>query len=104
MPAPKGKPVRRLNDRFPDYAHPEGMENLATAGDLAAELGVRHPHVSNWIARYEDFPQPRLIAGRGRGSGLWDLDEVKSWHATTFHTAQPEVSPNPRSRSEAFRR
>ena len=81
-PAPKEpRTQRRLVDRFPEYEHPKGFSSLVTARDISDVLGVSGPVVSNWINRHPQFPTPKLIAGQGRGAGMWDLGDIANWHS-----------------------
>lgn len=51
--------------------------DIAGIRDIAQHFGVKPNVVSNWSARYSDFPMPIAEVAAGR---LWDLQEVVEWY------------------------
>jgi len=51
--------------------------DIAGIRDIAEHFGVKPNVVSNWSARYSDFPMPITEVAAGR---LWDLQEVIEWY------------------------
>lgn len=55
------------------------LDDLVAASDLADLFGVSKPNVSNWIARYDDFPQPLAVVARGM-TQLFSRRAVVDWY------------------------
>lgn len=52
------------------------LSDLVGAGDIAALYSVGKTTVSNWIARYDDFPEPLThVSGRA----VYSRKQVQSW-------------------------
>jgi hypothetical protein len=51
--------------------------DIAGIRDIAEHFGVKPNVVSNWAARYSDFPAPITEVAAGR---LWDLVDVVDWY------------------------
>jgi hypothetical protein len=63
------------------------VDDLMTAGEIAALIGVRPSAVSNWQRRYPGFPAPvRTWADKGRTGrrALWLKPEVLAWYKDRF--------------------
>lgn len=53
------------------------IEDIAGVAELAAEYGVSRATISNWAARYPDFPK----ALRGLAAGpIYSRRAVRAWH------------------------
>jgi len=57
------------------------LENLASVGDIAAELGITRSAVGNWPNRYTNFPRPVTTIG---GMAVYDRRTVIAWYARTI--------------------
>lgn len=55
------------------------LDDLVAPSDIAEECGVGKPTVSNWIARYQDFPQPLATVARGT-TDLYSRKAVLDWY------------------------
>jgi hypothetical protein len=56
-------------------------EDLCTAADLAARLGIRHRQtITAWQFRYPDFPAPVF---KRPGVVLWLWPDVEAWARRT---------------------
>lgn len=55
------------------------LDDIASASDLAAELGYRKATVANWAARYPDFPAALTTVACGH-IALYSLREVRAWY------------------------
>lgn len=56
-------------------------DQLVGASEIAERLGARHASlVHDWIARYDDFPQP---VARLRAGLVWDWRDVEAWARET---------------------
>jgi type I restriction enzyme M protein len=55
------------------------LADLVAASDIAEMCGVGKPAVSNWIARYPDFPQPLVTVARGM-THLFSREAVLDWY------------------------
>ena len=56
-------------------------DQLVGASEIAERLGARHASlVHDWIARYDDFPQP---VARLRAGLVWDWRDVQAWARAT---------------------
>jgi hypothetical protein len=53
------------------------LNDLASTGDLAAEHNVRNSTISNWINRYDDFPQPLVTLAIG---AVYSRRQVRQWY------------------------
>lgn len=52
-------------------------EDLVQMAEIAERLGMRPQRVTNWAARYEDFPAPITTLSTGR---VWSWSQVKAWY------------------------
>ena len=55
------------------------MAQVVNAAEISRLAGVGRAAVSNWRARYDDFPTP---VGGSPSSPLYDLAEIEAWLAT----------------------
>lgn len=55
------------------------LNDLVATSDLAQIFGVGKPAISNWIARYDDFPEP-LLTVAGGSTQLFSRKAVVTWH------------------------
>lgn len=55
------------------------LADLVAASDIAELCGASKPTVSNWIARYPDFPQPLVVVARGHAA-LYSRRAVIDWY------------------------
>lgn len=53
------------------------LNDLASVGDIASEYGVGKPAVSNWQARYPDYPRPLVTLTSGE---VFSRAQVRAWH------------------------
>ncbi|RKR92752.1 hypothetical protein BDK92_7231 [Micromonospora pisi] len=53
------------------------LSDLAATGDLASEFEVNNATISNWAARYPDFPRPLATLSTGP---VWSRWMVRQWH------------------------
>lgn len=56
---------------------------LAGVRETAAHFNVAPNVVGNWIARYNDFPEPAADLAMGR---VWDLNEIVEWYNDRWAT------------------
>lgn len=69
------------------------LADLVSPADIAEQFGVGKPAVSNWIARYPDFPRPLTTVAQGTTS-LFSRKAVIDWHARKWSgTAQDRGGP-----------
>jgi len=66
-------------------------QDIAGVREIADHFGVQPNVVSNWAARYDDFPDPITEVAAGR---LWDLLEVVEWYNARWATL-PEAPMTP---------
>lgn len=69
--------------------------DFVAVSDIADMAGVGNTAVSNWIARFEDFPEPDHIVARGEIK-VWRSEHVVAWLAA--HGRVPilrALSPTP---------
>lgn len=55
------------------------LADLVAASDIAEFCGASKPTVSNWTARYPDFPQPLVVVARGTAP-LYSRRAVIDWY------------------------
>jgi transposase len=55
------------------------LADLASPADIAEECGVGKSTVSNWIARYPDFPRPLATVAQGK-TPLFSRKAVIAWY------------------------
>jgi hypothetical protein len=55
------------------------LDDLVAASDIAEMCRTTKPAVSNWIARYPDFPQPLVVVARG-ATQLFSRRAVVDWY------------------------
>jgi hypothetical protein len=55
------------------------LADLVSPADIAEECGVGKSAVSNWIARYPDFPQPLATVAQGK-TALFSRKAVTEWY------------------------
>ena len=53
------------------------VEDLATANEISAALGVSKAVVCNWAARHPDFPRHVAVLA---GARVYLLSQVRLWH------------------------
>lgn len=73
-----GKPAAQLV-RYPSPATAWDLADLVSPADIAVECGASKPAVSNWIARYPDFPQPLTTVAQG-STALFSRVAVLEWY------------------------
>jgi hypothetical protein len=72
------------------------LDDLVAVTDLADIFGVGKPAISNWRARYQDFPRPLVAVSRGN-TPLYSRQAVTDWYVRHgFQHAGP-YSINPRA-------
>jgi hypothetical protein len=54
-----------------------GVAKLVGVSEIAEHYGVGSTAVSNWRARYDDFPEPVVMLRMGP---LFTLESVEAWH------------------------
>jgi predicted DNA-binding transcriptional regulator AlpA len=62
--------------------------DLIDASGIAEHFGIARSTVSNWQARYDDFPAP-IDLPLCRGNKVWDISDVMAWmdlHTKTVTT------------------
>lgn len=57
------------------------MRELLGTGAIARLLGTTSPAVSNWIARYTDYPEPFGVSHGRRDRFFWTPDQAGEWRA-----------------------
>lgn len=55
------------------------LADLVAASDIADLCGATRPAVSNWAARYPDFPRPLVVVARGTAP-LYSRRAVIDWY------------------------
>ncbi|MEU7802581.1 hypothetical protein AB0B10_25315 [Micromonospora arborensis] len=66
------------------------IDDIVATGDLAAELHVGKPTVSNWPRRYDDFPHPLKVLSTGP---IYSRRQVLRWHdGRDWKTGRPRLS------------
>lgn len=55
------------------------VADLVAPSDIADQCGVGKPAVSNWIARYPDFPKPIVTVAQGT-TALFSRKAVIDWY------------------------
>lgn len=55
------------------------LDDLVATSDLAEHFYVGKPAISNWIARYPDFPRP-LVTVAGGHTPLFSRKAVLDWY------------------------
>jgi hypothetical protein len=67
------------------------LADLVSPADIAEECGVGKSAVSNWIARYPDFPRPLTTVAQGR-TDLFSRAAVLDWYARrSWRNGAPEA-------------
>ena len=64
------------------------LDSIIDASGISERYGISRTLVSNWQARYPDFPKP-LELELTRGNKLWDVEQVDAWmdeHTTVVTT------------------
>lgn len=51
-------------------------QDIVGTPQIAAKLGVKPATVSQWRARFSDFPEPLLHLG---WQAVWDWQDVQEW-------------------------
>lgn len=64
------------------------ITDLAGVTDLATYFEVTQSTISNWIARYEDFPAELCKIG---GRKVFSYKQVARWHRETFPPASKSL-------------
>jgi hypothetical protein len=64
------------------------LSDLAGVTDIAGDYEVTQSTVSNWILRYDDFPEPLAMIG---GRKVFSRKQIRAWHAETFNRPQPKA-------------
>lgn len=55
------------------------LDDVVATSDIAELCGATKPAVSNWIARYADFPRPLAVVARGT-TPLYSRRAVVDWY------------------------
>lgn len=71
--------TRNYYNRFRDA----GRTDLLSITGVARLYNVTPAAVSNWVSRYESFPEPEVIDGSG-SVALWSRTAVQEWHVETL--------------------
>lgn len=59
------------------------MRHLLNTGEVATQLGVSRPRVSQLVAERADFPEPVAYTIVGsRAMKLWDAEHIARWDDT----------------------
>lgn len=66
------------------------MRHLLNTGEVAVQLGVSRPRVSQLAAERADFPEPVAYTLVGaRAMKLWDAEHITAWDDTWDRTPGP---------------
>lgn len=55
------------------------LADLISPADIAEECGASRPAVSNWVARYPDFPSPLTTVAQGH-TPIYSRKAVLDWY------------------------
>lgn len=69
------------------------MRHLLNTGEVATQLGVSRPRVSQLAAERADFPTPAAYTLVGkRAMMLWNADDIAQWDVTADRSpGRPEL-------------